>query len=385
MLARHSNCKILFNRTGDLFLAILLKLNSLILVRTDIRVLDKITKVNCSHFIFSKINIGMNYNPDVIRRACFELENALIDSSHDKPISSYSNKLRESCRKYSDKYPFKIIDNGSSLIFYDLDVSQLSHAKRHKKFVLAKLELKNLQEKSKDSLKKIDDIDNKFKRIDVKKYKSVSILKKNNKLSNKKIKTVKFSPEPLFWDCALDGDLESLQKISLKMKNIDEANFSGVTALHNAASSGSLICVQFLNDLGCNVNATDDCGWTPLHYAAYYGNLNICDYLIKNGANVFLQTFDEKFTPYDICKHSQPNKTCCKFLEDSEKSVGLVNEGIVYTSHHYEKLYQDELSFRRGEKLHILRRGDKEEKYWWWARSSSGREGYAPFSLLTVI
>ncbi|KAF1742118.1 hypothetical protein MXB_4480, partial [Myxobolus squamalis] len=130
----------------------------------------------------------MSYSAEIIRKACLQLEDCKLDSIPEKQISSYSNRLRESCRRYSEKKSTKSVQNEVNI----------SNAKRHKKFVLAKLELKRLQEHSKDK-------------------KTIPILKKTVNMSDKHNKSVKFSPEPLFWDCALDGDLDSLKKISLNV------------------------------------------------------------------------------------------------------------------------------------------------------------------------
>lgn len=53
---------------------------------------------------------------------------------------------------------------------------------------------------------------------------------------------------------------------------------------------------------------------SPLHYAAYYGSLEICRVLVKNGANVFLQTHEQKLTPYDVSFDLKNNIECEKYL-----------------------------------------------------------------------
>lgn len=343
---------------------------------------------------------------DAIRRACEKLSNKSYPRLPEKSFSDYSSRLRESCRKLSDKPSFDVLSCGNAPNTTEDDTNPVSNAKRHKKFILAKLELRQLQEQySKYLLNSRNKVDTNIVELQrsqhvvnfrlpveesTKKQRKIhnnsphSILKKNNIQCGKANKRVTFSPDPLFWDSALEGDLEALKHTSYRIRDYNTPNFSGITALHNAAISGSLQCVQFLVELGCSVNIVDDFGWTPLHYGVYYGNLSICDYLVQSGANVYAQTLDEKFTPYDICKDIEQSEVCAKYLLNAEQAVGCQNNGIVYSSNEYKKHQSDELSLEEGEMLKILRRGDEKERYWWWAKKASGNQGYVPFSLLTV-
>lgn len=60
-----------------------------------------------------------------------------------------------------------------------------------------------------------------------------------------------------------------------------------------------------------------------------------------------------------------------------------MNKGLVYALWSYEAQNSDELSFREGDAITILRRKDENETEWWWARLGD-REGYVPKNLLGV-
>lgn len=61
----------------------------------------------------------------------------------------------------------------------------------------------------------------------------------------------------------------------------------------------------------------------------------------------------------------------------------MMNKGVVYALWGYEAQNSDELSFREGDAITILRRKDEHETEWWWARLGD-REGYVPRNLLGV-
>lgn len=61
----------------------------------------------------------------------------------------------------------------------------------------------------------------------------------------------------------------------------------------------------------------------------------------------------------------------------------MMNKGVVYALWSYEAQNSDELSFREGDAITILRRKDEHETQWWWARLGD-REGYVPRNLLGV-
>lgn len=65
--------------------------------------------------------------------------------------------------------------------------------------------------------------------------------------------------------------------------------------------------------------------------------------------------------------------------------MGVVNNGLVYALYDYEpdrsgeETLNNELTFKDGDQLRILRRGDENENEWWWARhETTQQEGYVP-------
>lgn len=71
--------------------------------------------------------------------------------------------------------------------------------------------------------------------------------------------------------------------------------------------------------------------------------------------------------------------------------MGLINNGLAYALYDFEpsNLSDDtknnELPFRDGDQLRILRRGDENENEWWWARhETTQQEGYVPRNYLGV-
>lgn len=70
-------------------------------------------------------------------------------------------------------------------------------------------------------------------------------------------------------------------------------------------------------------------------------------------------------------------------LSGVQEKLGVMNKGTVYALWDYEAQSPDELSFRDGEALTVLKRRDESETEWWWARLKD-REGYVPRNLLGV-
>ncbi|KAL2086054.1 hypothetical protein ACEWY4_017113 [Coilia grayii] len=61
--------------------------------------------------------------------------------------------------------------------------------------------------------------------------------------------------------------------------------------------------------------------------------------------------------------------------------MGVMNRGQVYGLWDYDAEAEDELCFREGDCMSVLRRDQQEGEQWWWARSGD-REGYVPRNLL---
>lgn len=57
--------------------------------------------------------------------------------------------------------------------------------------------------------------------------------------------------------------------------------------------------------------------------------------------------------------------------------MGLMHNGTVYALWDYSAEFGDELSFREGDSVTVLRRDGQEETDWWWA-ALHGQEGYVP-------
>ena len=66
-----------------------------------------------------------------------------------------------------------------------------------------------------------------------------------------------------------------------------------------------------------------------------------------------------------------------------QEKLGILNSGRVSAVYDYEAQNTDELTFRMGDELVVLRKGDDYEREWWWSRLSD-HEGYVPRNLLGV-
>lgn len=56
------------------------------------------------------------------------------------------------------------------------------------------------------------------------------------------------------------------------------------------------------------------------------------------------------------------------FSAGIQDQIGSINGGLVYAQYDYEAVNEDELSFRLGDRVQVLRKVDEVEKGWWWAR-----------------
>lgn len=70
------------------------------------------------------------------------------------------------------------------------------------------------------------------------------------------------------------------------------------------------------------------------------------------------------------------------FLGVQEK-LGILSGGVVYAVFDYTAQQPDELSFKAGQQLMVLRKGDENEREWWWSKLGD-KEGYVPRNLLGV-
>ncbi|XP_046663876.1 apoptosis-stimulating of p53 protein 1 isoform X3 [Homalodisca vitripennis] len=193
---------------------------------------------------------------------------------------------------------------------------------------------------------------------------------------------VSFDPLALLLDASLEGELELVVRTAGQVRDPSAANDEGITALHNAICAGHLDIVRFLVQFGCDVNAQDSDGWTPLHCAASCNNLGMVRFLVEHGACIFATTLSDHETAAEKCEEDEEGfDGCSEYLYSVQEKLGILNSGAVYAVFDYEAHNSDELNFKEGDRLIVLRKGDEWEREWWWARLSD-REGYIPRNLL---
>ncbi|CAH1400856.1 unnamed protein product [Nezara viridula] len=193
---------------------------------------------------------------------------------------------------------------------------------------------------------------------------------------------VSFDPLALLLDASLEGELELVARTAGQVKDPSAANDEGITALHNAICAGHLDIVTFLVRFGCDVNAQDSDGWTPLHCAASCNNTTMVRFLVEHGACIFATTLSDHETAAEKCEEDEEGfDGCSEYLYSVQEKLGIMNGGIVYAVFDYEAHNNDELSFKEGDRLVVLRKGDEWEREWWWARLGDA-EGYIPRNLL---
>ncbi|KAM9779108.1 protein phosphatase 1, regulatory subunit 13Bb isoform 2-T2 [Syngnathus typhle] len=193
---------------------------------------------------------------------------------------------------------------------------------------------------------------------------------------------VKFNPLALLLDASLEGEFDLVQRIIYEVENPSTPNDEGITPLHNAVCAGHHHIVKFLLDFGVNVNAADSDGWTPLHCAASCNSVHLCKLLVESGAAIFASTISDVETAADKCEEMEEGYVqCSQFLYGVQEKMGVMNKGTVYALWDYEAQNPDELSFREGDGVTVLRRQDDSETEWWWAQLED-TEGYVPRNLL---
>ncbi|KAM9646280.1 apoptosis-stimulating of p53 protein 1 [Trichechus inunguis] len=193
---------------------------------------------------------------------------------------------------------------------------------------------------------------------------------------------VRFNPLALLLDASLEGEFDLVQRIIYEVEDPSKPNDEGITPLHNAVCAGHHHIVKFLLDFGVNVNAADSDGWTPLHCAASCNSVHLCKQLVETGAAIFASTISDMETAADKCEEMEEGYIqCSQFLYGVQEKLGVMNKGVVYALWDYEAQNSDELSFREGDAITVLRRKDESETEWWWARLGD-REGYVPKNLL---
>ncbi|KAA0717548.1 Apoptosis-stimulating of p53 protein 2 [Triplophysa tibetana] len=193
---------------------------------------------------------------------------------------------------------------------------------------------------------------------------------------------VQFNPLALLLDSSLEGEFDLVQRLYYATDNPSQPNDEGITALHNAVCAGHTDIVKFLVQYGANVNAADSDGWTPLHCAASCNNVQVCKFLVESGAAVFAMTHSDMQTAADKCEEMEDGYSqCSQFLYGVQEKMGIMNRGVVYGLWDYESDHNDELPFREGDCMTVIRREDEDETEWWWAHMGE-TEGYIPRNLL---
>ncbi|EFA01529.1 hypothetical protein TcasGA2_TC007089 [Tribolium castaneum] len=208
--------------------------------------------------------------------------------------------------------------------------------------------------------------------------------KKGNLKSGKSnlARRVSFDPLALLLDASLEGELELVKKTATQVTNPSAANDEGITALHNAICAGHFEIVKYLVEFGCDVNAQDSDGWTPLHCAASCNNVSMVKFLVEHGACIFATTLSDHETAAEKCEEDEEGfDGCSEYLYSVQEKLGILSGGVVYAVFDYTAQQPDELSFKAGQQLTVLRKGDENEREWWWSKLGD-KEGYVPRNLL---
>lgn len=208
-----------------------------------------------------------------------------------------------------------------------------------------------------------------------------SILKKAGVVKARR--NIRFDPLALLLDASLEGDFDLVKGIIGQVANSSGANDEGITALHNAVCAGHFDIVRFLVHFGSDVNAADTDGWTPLHCAASCNNLYMAKFLVENGACIFATTLSDGETAPDKCEDGEEGyDVCYGYLRGVQDKLGKVRQGQVYALFDYDASSDDELSFKDGDLLTVVRKGDDSEDRWWWSRDNDGHVGYIPHNFV---
>ncbi|XP_061687123.1 apoptosis-stimulating of p53 protein 2-like isoform X2 [Syngnathoides biaculeatus] len=209
-----------------------------------------------------------------------------------------------------------------------------------------------------------------------------SILRTSTSVPADRIVRVKFNPLAVLLDASLEGEYDLVQRVVYEVDDPSGANDEGITALHNAVCAGHADVVRFLIHFGVDVNAADSDGWTPLHCAASCNNVDACKFLVESGAAVLAVTHSDERTAADKCEEMDDGYAqCSHFLYGVQEKMGVTNRGTVYGLWDYEAQSEDELSFKTGDCLTVLRQDEQADGGWWWA-CCGDRRGFVPRNLL---
>ncbi|XP_038144424.1 relA-associated inhibitor [Cyprinodon tularosa] len=201
-----------------------------------------------------------------------------------------------------------------------------------------------------------------------------SILRKPGR--KKSGRRARLHPLVLLLDAALMGELDTVIRAVKEIGDPSQSNDEGITGLHNAICGGHHEVADFLVRTGVNVSAPDSHGWTPLHCAASCNDRDMCEFLVRNGAAVMAFTHRDGATASQKCDPFLFGYDECEsYLKAKEESMGVDNNGVLYALFSYQAQAPDELSFKEGDMVTILKKTEGSD--WWWA-SLCGREGLVP-------
>ena len=107
---------------------------------------------------------------------------------------------------------------------------------------------------------------------------------------------------------------------------------------------------------------------------------------------IFAYLFSDHETAAEKCEEDEEGfDGCSEYLYSIQEKLGTINQGAVYAVYDYEEMsanMTDELTFKIGDKLLVMRKGDEIEREWWWSRKdnvtpeNSEECGYIPRNLL---
>ena len=115
--------------------------------------------------------------------------------------------------------------------------------------------------------------------------------------------------------------------------------------------------------------------------------------MIFYGLKYFFDLFSDHETAAEKCEEDEEGfDGCSEYLYSIQEKLGTINQGAVYAVYNYDEMspnMTDELIFKIGDKLQVMRKGDEIEREWWWAKmdskssEKSEENGYIPRNLQT--
>lgn len=136
---------------------------------------------------------------------------------------------------------------------------------------------------------------------------------------------------------------------------------------------------------GVDVNTFDHRGWSALHCASSLARLDMIKLLLQNGAAVLARTHHSSQTATQLLPLENPAyPQCLAYMRCMEECLGTVNNRLVLAAANYRACRVDELSINKGDRMHVVRRGDVNNEMWWWVTNSRAEEGYVLRDLLSL-